>query len=413
MSPATNNIIIVGASVAGISAADALRDGGFEGEITVLSDERHLPYDRPPLSKSLLATDGDSPPAQALRPGPDAHFEANRIDLRLGVGAAGLDIDRRYVITTDGAPLPYDAVVIATGSSPRRLVTEGGATLPALRTLDDLATIRSAVDRHRNITVIGCGLIGMEVAASLRERGITVTVVGAGSMPLEATLGRDVAQTIFDLHVEHGVKFILNAAVESVGGVDGDFTVHFADGSVHSTEYVIAGIGVTPNTDWLIGSGVDLADGVVCDASGRTNVPGIYAAGDVANIDSPAHDSRRRIEHWTNALEQGRHVANEILTGSGTPYTVVPYFWTDQYDRKLQVYGHRRPEDSMFVAEGSLESGEFLVLYGDGAAFHAVASVEYGTSLRAYRKMLQRGATWDEAVAHAEQSQAAHGIPAP
>jgi 3-phenylpropionate/trans-cinnamate dioxygenase ferredoxin reductase subunit len=396
-------IIIVGASVAGLSVADGLREGGFEGEITLLSDERHVPYDRPPLSKAMLAADGDAPTAQQLRPGAESHFETHRIDLRLGEGAAGLDIDRRYVITTNGKPLPYDAVVIATGCSPRQLVTDRGYSLPTLRTVDDLAAIRSAIERHRTVTLIGCGFIGLEVAASLRGRGIAVTIIGAESVPLEASVGTGVAESIRDLHLEHGVSFILNAAVTSVTGSEGNLTVHFEDGTTHTSAYIIAGIGVSPNTDWLIGSGVELANGVLCDASGRTNVPGIYAAGDAASIDMPAQSTRRRVEHWTNAVEQGRHVANEILTGSGTPYTVVPYFWTDQYDRKLQVYGHREPTDSTYVAEGSLDSGDFLVLYGSDGAFHAVASVGRGASLRGYRRLLQRGASWAEAIEFAEQ----------
>lgn len=395
------DVVIVGASVAGVSAADALRDGGFEGTITMLSDERHIPYDRPPLSKAMLSTGGDGAPSQPLRPGDIDHFATNGIDLRLGHGAAGLDIDRHYVITTDGDPLPYDAVVIATGSRPRKVVTDKGYALPTLRTVDDLAGIRGAIERHGEITLVGAGFIGLESAASLRARGIDVTVVGAESLPLAPSIGDDIAEHIRDLHVEHGVRFLLGVAVTGVSGTEGALTISFEDGTVHETPFAIAGIGVTPNTEWLVGSGVELENGILCDASGRTSVPGIYAAGDVANIDVPSNAMRRPAGHWTSAVEQGRHVAGEILTSRGEPFDVVPYFWTDQYDRKLQVYGHRGATDTMVVAEGSIDSGEFLALFGDGEAFHAVATIGRGASLRAYRRLLREHATWHAALAAA------------
>lgn len=391
-------IVIVGASVAGLAAADTLREGGFEGTVTILSDERHVPYDRPPLSKSmLLAGHGSESTAQALRS--EGHFEEQQLDLRIGDAAVGLDIDRRNVVTSNGDVLPYDAVVIACGSRPRVMLTEEGAELPTLRTPGDLAALRTAAAQYRGITVIGSGFIGLEVAASLRERGLEVTVFGATPLPLDRIMGPDVAGLVRGLHTDRGVRLFADTGVESVSGVPGDFTLRLSDGTIHTTDYVVAGIGVVPNTEWLVGSGVALDAGVLCDATGRTNVPDVYAAGDVAHFEHPLLGGRVRVEHWTNALEQGRHVAGNILTRGSAEYAAVPYFWTDQYDRKFQSYGRRQPGDELFLAEGTLDDDEFLVLYGSADGFHCAISCGRPRALRGYRKLLERGGSWAEARA--------------
>ncbi|TRW47465.1 NAD(P)/FAD-dependent oxidoreductase [Georgenia yuyongxinii] len=399
MTSRLRNVVVAGASLAGLAAADALRQGGFDGSITLLSDERRAPYDRPPLSKDLLAADSDPVPV-ALRP--EGHFADHELDLRLGHAAVGLDIDRRYVVTSDGAALPWDAVVVATGSRPRPLLTTSGEALPVLRTIEDLVRIRDGVARHGRVTLIGSSFIGLEIAASLRRRGVAVTLFGATQLPLNDVVGPEVATDVRDLHAAHGVDLRLGALVTAVDGAPGDYALHLSDGTTLSTPFVVAGVGVEPNVEWLLGSGVVLDGGVVCDAAGRTNVPGVWAAGDVAAYDHPLLGSRVRVDHWTSAGQQGRHVAANILSGGDTPFTSVPYYWTDQYDRKFHCYGRRLPADDAFVAEGSLASGEYLVLYGTAGEFHSVFSSGRERSLRGYRKLLERGGTWDEALAIAD-----------
>ncbi|WP_411733442.1 NAD(P)/FAD-dependent oxidoreductase [Paeniglutamicibacter sp.] len=403
MTAQLEKIVIAGASVAGTTVADELRQGGFTGTITMLSDERHLPYDRPPLSKQMLSSDSTTEPIALRDPG---HFVELGIDLLLGHGAAGLDIDRRYVITTDGDPLPWDALVIATGSRPRTVTTVAGESLPSLRTVEDVLAIREAAAEYGRVTLVGSSFIGMEIAASLRSRGIEVTVFGAMDLPLNQGVGPEVAADLRDLHLGHGTDLRLGALIVSVAGSRGNYELTLADGSVHRTPYVISGIGIQPNTEWLIGSGVEpdpAFGGVLCNAAGRTNVPGIWAAGDVAQYDHPVLGPRAHVGHWTNAAQQARHVAANILAAREDPYTAIPYFWTDQFDRKIQCHGRRHPQDSSVVVEGSIESGEYLVLYGSAGNFHAVLSCGRDRSLRKYVKLLRRQASWDEALAEAGQ----------
>ncbi|KAE8765732.1 NAD(P)/FAD-dependent oxidoreductase [Georgenia thermotolerans] len=389
------HVVIAGASVAGLSAADALRAGGFDGSITLLSDERLPPYDRPPLSKELLSTEDELELAW-LRP--TEHYAAQRLDLRLGHAAVGLDIDRRYVITSDGEALPWDAVVVATGSRPKPLVTAEGRALPVLRTAEDLRSLRAAAARYGEVTLVGASFIGLEIAASLRELGVAVTVFGATPLPLGDVVGPEVAADLRDLHLAHRVRMRMGVEVVSVSGSPGAFDVQTADGATRRTPYVVAGVGVQPNDEWLVGSGVELDAGVVCDAAGRTNVPGVWAAGDVAHFDHPLLRERVHVDHWTNAVQQGRLVGDNIVRGEAAEHTGVPYYWTDQYGRRLHSYGRRRRGDEAVVAEGALGTDEYLVLYGAGDAFHCVLSCGRERSLRPYRKLLQRGGTWDEAL---------------
>jgi 3-phenylpropionate/trans-cinnamate dioxygenase ferredoxin reductase subunit len=395
------HVVVVGASAAGLSAADGLREGGFEGTLTVLGAERHRPYDRPALSKELL-TSGAPPELLELRSA--ERLAAARLDLRLGHAAVGLDIDRHYVITDHGETLPWDAVVIACGSRPRPMRTAAGELLPSLRTPDDLDVLRDAVARYGEVSLIGSGFIGLEVAASLAARAVSVTVFEALPLPLEPAVGQEIAERIRRLHAHHGVRIHGGIGVERVTGHRGDYEIRLSDGSVHRTPFVLTGIGVEPDIGWLDGSGVDTERGVVTDSAGRTNVPGVWAAGDVATFHHPLLDERTRVEHWTHAIEQGRHVGFNIARDDTTPYRGVPYFWTDQYGHRFHCYGRRRPGDTSLVAEGSLDEDEYLVLFGDEDRFHAVFSCGRVRSLRGYRKLLARRATWDEALALARQN---------
>ncbi|ULP41589.1 NAD(P)/FAD-dependent oxidoreductase [Mycobacterium lentiflavum] len=394
MGPSLRNVVVVGASAAGLAAADGLREAGFDGSVTILSAETIAPYDRPSLSKSLLAS-VDEPRLRQLRTAD--HLAAQRFDLRLGVEAAGLDIDRRYVVTTDGEALPYDALIIATGTRSRTMWTVEGRPLPTLRTAADFAVLRQAAASHSDVTLIGSGFIGLELAAAFRSRRVDVTVFGRASVPLVDVLGREIAAALRTLHAERGAIVHCGRQAVEVSGEPGGYTVRTSDGYCHRTSYVIAGIGVDPETAWLARSGVAVEDGVLCDADGRTSAPGVYAAGDVARYADPTGGRRVRIEHWTNAVEQGRHAALNLARGERRPFVRVPYFWTDQYDRKYHCYGHRSPRDHTRVVEGTLDS-EFIALYGDGTHLHGVIACGCLTSLAGYRRLLQRRASYAEAI---------------
>lgn len=387
--------IIVGASAAGLAAADGLREGGFTGRITVLGEETCTPYDRPVLSKSLLADSGGAAPAP-LRT--EAHLAEKGIDLQRGHAAVGLDIDRRMVVTDYGEALAYEHVVIATGCTARPVHTTAGTPLPTLRNLDDLGTIRALVETGRPMTLIGGGFIGLEIATALRTRGIGVTVLGTDRLPLLRFVGEEVAAWLAGVHRSHGVDLHLGARTAAVVEKGDGFEIALQDGGLLHAEIVLAGAGAAPRVDWLVGSGVALGDGVLCDAAGRTSVPGVWAAGDVACAVDPRTGERSRFEHWTHAVAQGHHVGLAIARGEATPFDAVPYLWTEQQGRTLHLLGRRRPGDRDVLVEGEIAAGEFVVLHGSGDDLHGVTVCGRIRALRAYRRLLGTGASLSEAI---------------
>src|SRR3954452_10650552 len=393
---ALENVVIVAASAAGLSAADGLREGGYGGKIIILGDEQHEPYDRPTLSKKLLVSQGE-PQLHALRT--RERLEAADVTLLLGHRAVGLDVDRHYVVTENGDAVPWDAVIIATGSRPRTLLTTEAEPLPVLRTPADLTLLRQAAARYGEVTLIGAGLIGLEVAASLSGPQVKVTLINDHELPLRNVLGAPVAEQVRELHRRHDVDLLLGVSVESVSGGPGSYSVRLSNGSTHRTSFILVGIGVDANDDWLDGSGVALDAGVLVDATGRANVPGVWAAGDVARMLShPSLPESTRVEHWTHAIEHGRHVGLNVARGSHVPYAGVPYFWTEQYGRRFEGYGRIRPDDSALVVEGTLGDDEYLVLYGSDDGLHAAVSLGCRRSLRSCRKVLERNGSWREAL---------------
>lgn len=412
-------VVIVGASTAGLAVADGLREGSYVGEVVLLSAEDRTPYDRPSLSKALLLAPGDAtatPPLVPLRT--PEHLAEHRYDVRLGVSASGLDPVHRVVATRGPAAvessLPFDDLVVATGATARTLTTSAGVALPTLREASDLMRLRDAATSYPEATLIGAGLIGLEVAAALVERGVRVTVIEAAASPLEAVLGGDIAARLVALHRSHGVDVRTNTHIERIDGAEGDYTLTFADGSAHRTPYLLAGIGVVPATGWLEGSGVprDPRSGaVVTGVDGLAGVPHVWAVGDVAAFPQPGWRGPRVIPHFTSAVDRGRHVGRAIAArtsvdpateaGRDRPPTKtdVPYLWTDQYDRHLHVFGLRRPGDLTVMADGALDSPQFVALVGDGQHLHAVIASGLPRSLRAYKRLLEQGATWDDALA--------------
>lgn len=357
-------VTIVGGSLAGLRATEALRQEGFTGTIRIVSAEDHLPVDRPPLSKQVLA--GTWEPSRAeLRGAADVSA-----DWLLGRRAVALDVASRSVTLDDGSRVDGDGVVVACGATPRRLPAAvappslGGVHV--LRTVDDCLGLRTDLERGGRVAVIGAGFIGSEVAATARSRGLEVTLVEALPVPLERVLGPDMGRRCGQLQVDNGVDLRLGAAVAGLeGGGDGRVArVRLADGGAIDADVVVIGIGVVPDVGWLEGSGLALRDGVVCDARCQA-APGIVAAGDVARWYHEGLGFDLRVEHWTNAAEQGHAAALTLLHGSAAPaYRPVPYFWSDQHGTKIQFLGHSRAGDAVAVVEGSVAEGRFVAVYG-------------------------------------------------
>ena len=323
-------IAIVGASLAGLRAAETLRDRGFDGELTLIGDEPHRPYDRPPLSKQVLQ--GAWEPEQTFFRKKDG-YDALALDMRLGVRAVSVDLRARRVALADGTFADYDRLIIATGARVRTLsAIAPRAGLLALRGLDDAIVLRRALMDAPRVAIVGAGFIGLEVAASCRARGLPVTVIESLPVPLSPILGPTFGDMVAAMHRDHGVDLRTGVAVTDVLGESRVAGVALSDGSRIDADVVVVGIGVTPNTEWLEGSGLTIDNGIVCNGSGEA-APDVYAAGDVARVANRWHGDSPRIEHWTNAVEQAVHAAENALAGpeASTSFSSVPYFWSDQY----------------------------------------------------------------------------------
>lgn len=379
------SITVVGASLAGLSAVRALRAEGYDGEIVVVGEERHTPYDRPPLSKDFLK---GAINADALALGDAAEYDDLDVHWLLGERAVRLDPVARTVTLAGGQQVRTHGVVVATGASPRTLPGSDGQTgVHTLRTLDDALALRGELrDGRPEVVVIGAGFIGAEVASTVHGLGLHVTLVEAADVPLERQLGRDMGLVCSSLHTDHGVDLLCGTGVAGLLGEDRVTGVRLADGRVLPADVVVAGVGVRPSTDWLAGSGVLVDDGVVCDAGCATTVPGVVAVGDVARCPHPFTGRHARIEHWSNATEQARTAARSLLTGvSAPPPLTAPYFWSDQYRTRIQLAGHVAPGARPEVVEGDLDSRTFTAVYrhqGDPVAVLSLNQPKFFNRIR-------------------------------
>ncbi|NLU82752.1 FAD-dependent oxidoreductase [Rhodococcus sp. HNM0569] len=356
--------VIVGAGLAGLRTAEELRKAGYDGEIVLCGAEPHPPYDRPPLSKEFLAGALDD---TALRP--REFFDEQRIDFRPGRRAVALDTTHREVTFADGENLGYDDLVVATGLRPRRLPgLPELAGLHVLRSVDDARMLRDSLASARHVTVVGAGFIGCELASSARSAGVDVTLVEPQSTPLASVLGEQVGSLVARLHVDAGVDVRCGTSLASVEGDTRVRTVVLADGDEIATDAVVIGIGSVPETEWLDGGGLEVANGVVCDDSGRTGVPHVWAVGDVAAWRAP-DGAPARVEHWTNAGEQAAVLA-AALTGKPRPADQVPYFWSDQHGLKIQSLGASAPSGTVHVVRD--DGRKFVVYYEVDGTFVGV-----------------------------------------
>jgi NADPH-dependent 2,4-dienoyl-CoA reductase/sulfur reductase-like enzyme len=394
-----NTIVIAGMSLAGLRAAETLRRGEYDGRIVAISAEHHLPYDRPPLSKGLLA--GTEEPAEiALRK--DGCDEL-ALDWRLGARATALDVAARTVTLDTGDAVGFDGLVIATGSTPRRLPVDPNlANVFTLRTLDDALALRAQLDARPKVVVIGAGFIGAEVAATCRGRGLDVTVLEALPHPMVRGLGPALGDVIAAVHRDHGVDLRTNVKIHRIEGDSRVERIRLADDTTVEADVVVMGVGVAPETRWLEGSGLTLDDGVVCDATGLA-APGIVAAGDVARWPNPLFDGQfMRLEHWTNAIEQGVHVAHRLLLPADAepaPFAPVPYVWSDQYDRKIQCVGMMGGHEHVHVAHGTLDDRQFVALFGAGDRIVGALGFNRPRQVMQYRRLIAARASFAEALA--------------
>jgi 3-phenylpropionate/trans-cinnamate dioxygenase ferredoxin reductase component len=359
---ASQTHVIVGAGHAGGKAAEALREEGFDGRIVLIGEEPEQPYERPPLSKDYLR--GESPRKKA-RLHADGFYGDQQIELRTESTVERIDTEAREVVV-DGERIGYDRLLLATGAEPRRLSVPGSDLdgIHYLRDLSDADAIAARLDRGGRVVVIGAGWIGAEVAASARQKGLDVTIVHHGRLPLEHVLGHEVGEIYADIHRDHGVELVSGAAVDRFEGGDGEVRVRLAGGITLESDFVVVGIGVEPRTELADGAGLAVENGILVSERLESSVGGVFAAGDVANAYHPFYGRRLRVEHWANALNQPTTAAQAML-GKPASYERLPYFFSDQYDVGMEYSGYATDWDEV-VLRGRPDEREFIAFWLDG-----------------------------------------------
>jgi 3-phenylpropionate/trans-cinnamate dioxygenase ferredoxin reductase subunit len=352
--------IIVGASLAGAKAAETLRQEGFDGRVVLLGTEGERPYERPPLSKDYLRGEVGR---EKVYVHDEGFYSEHDIELRLDTTAVDLNTSSKELTLDDGDRLRYDRLLLTTGSEPRRL-TIPGAELDGvlyLRSVHDSDLLHDRLDRGGAVVVVGAGWIGAEVAASARQRGLEVTVIEPTSVPLERVMGVEVGAIYRDIHAGHGVEMLMGTGVEAFQGDEAVERVRTSDGRVVECDFVVVGVGVQPRIQLGARAGLGLDNGILVDEHLETSVPGVFAAGDVANAHHPFYGERLRVEHWANALHQGPAAARNML-GHGVAFDRLPYFFSDQYEVGMEYSGFARDWDRV-VFRGDPASREFIAFW--------------------------------------------------
>jgi 3-phenylpropionate/trans-cinnamate dioxygenase ferredoxin reductase component len=403
-------VVIVGASLAGLRAAQAARAAGFDGDLVLVGDEPHLPYTRPPLSKEVLA--GEHEVATV-------HFPSDTLDAqwRLGVPAKSLDRARRRVVLSDGDELPYHRLILATGSRARRWPGAGGELegVRVLRNLDDGVALRAALEQRPRVAIVGAGFIGCEVAQTARKQGLDVTLIDIAPTPM-LPLGPELGEWCAALHRDHGVDLRLGTGVAALHGTARVEAVELTDGSRVDADLVVVGLGALPNTEWLADSGLQLNPGLECDATlTAVGDPDILGAGDIVSWPHPLADGDAiRIEHWTVAAEHGRLAGRNVLLSPDerTPYDQPPYFWSDQYDVKIQSLGLPGRAGRLELLE-STPDGSRRVFGGErDQRLVGVIAINAARRLGSYRMALADPPDFEDLRASVGADQASLGAPA-
>jgi len=396
-----SRIAVVGASLAGLRAVEFARRAKFEGQLVLIGDEEHLPYDRPPLSKEVLRGEWDQERLALRR----RSYDELNVDLMLGRRAVSLDSDAREIGLEGGDSVSFDGLIIATGGHVRELPNQPRMDgIYTLRTVDDSLAIRAALAAKGRLAVIGAGFIGAEVAASARQLGLEVTMIEALETPLAQSLGPRLGRILQEVHERRGVRVHCGRRVEGFGGADRVESVLLDDGTKVECDVVVVGIGVSPSVAWLSGSGVELGDGVKCDETLAASVPDVVAAGDVASWYNPLFEERMRVEHWTNAVEQARHAVSTLLAAPGEtkPFQSVPMFWSEQFDIKIQGVGRPRPTDDLIITGGTTEGDELIALYGRAGRLVGAVAFNQPPKLIRLRMLIGKRGGVDEALKIAE-----------
>ena len=402
-------LVIVGASLAGLRAAQAARKAGFDGELVMVGEERHLPYTRPPLSKELLA--GEHTVDRVQLP-----CDELGIEWRLGVPAARLDRGRRQVVLADGGEVAYDRLIVATGSRPRRWPGPGAELdgVYVLRDLDDALALRNAFDDHPHVAIVGAGFIGCEVAQTARKEGLEVTLIDIAATPM-LPLGPELGAWCAELHRDHGVDLRLGTGVAGLIGDGHVEAVELADGERVSADSVVVGLGAVPNTEWLADSGLHLDPGLECDATlTAVGDPDVLGAGDIVGWPHPlADDEAIRIEHWTVAAEQGQLAGRNALIepGERRAYVAPPYFWSDQYEVKIQSLGLPGRAEAVELLESTPDRSRLV--YGAERDGHLVGVIAINAARRlgSYRMALEDPPVFEELRARVAADPSALGAP--
>ncbi|MFI6491146.1 NAD(P)/FAD-dependent oxidoreductase [Streptomyces sp. NPDC050564] len=379
-------VAVVGASLAGLSAARSLRKQGYDGRLLVIGEELHRPYDRPPLSKEFLA--GALVEADLALETDDENLSAEWL---LGTRATGLDRTHRAVRLADGQEIRADGIVIATGAAARALPgSEGLDGVHTLRTLDDARALRDELGRGGRLVVIGGGFIGAEVASTAYALGLEATVVEVAPTPLAGPLGETMGSIVSGLHADHGVRLLCGVGVKGLSGERQVNAVLLEDGRSLPADIVVVGVGASPCVDWLEGSGIALDNGVKCGADGRTSLAGVVAVGDCANWYDPRAGRHRRVEHWTGARERPDAAIATLLAGGAVEPGVPrpPYFWSDQYGVKIQFAGNAARADSVTIEEGAADDRNVLAVYRRAGDPVAVLGMNQPRLFMRWRKQL-------------------------
>lgn len=393
---AVDTLVVVGASLAGLRAAEAARRAGHEGAIVLVGAEEHLPYDRPPLSKAYLAADE---PAETTYREESVLTGELGIELLLGAPATGLDPAAR-TLAVDDREIAYDALVLATGAHARTLPIAEPAMrgVFTLRGLDDARALRAALrDATPRVTVVGAGFIGSEIASVARGLGLETTIVEVATTPLARAIGERMGATCTALHERHGTTLRTGVGLEEILGEDHVTGVRLTDGATIDTDVLVVGVGARPTTGWLDGSGLTLDDGVVCDET-LCAAPGVYAAGDLARWPNGLFGEQMRLEHWTTAAEQGAAAARNALDPStAAAYTTTPYFWSDWYSSRIQFVG-LADGDEVAVVRGDTDDGAFCALYRRGDALVGALALDMRAEVMKYKRLITQGSRWEDAL---------------
>ena len=385
---------IVGASIGGVRTAQALRNAGYGDRIVLIGNEPELPYDKPPLSKAMLAGEIT---AEQIRLLDVDGASALDIELRLGSPARDLDPARSTIALEDGSTIHYDNLVIATGAHARPSPWGQPLGVHVVRSLADATALRQHLERGGHLAIIGAGFIGAETAATARKMGLDVTLIDPSPVPMSRVLGEHMGQRFIDLHTRNGVDTRFGVGVESIAGELGAFRIQLTDGSTLDATVVVVGIGAVPNDGWLASSGLHIDDGVICDrfsrARGHDN---IYAIGDVARFDNTRHNEHTRLEHWTNAVDQAAVVAHNIFHPTEPrEHTPVEYVWSDQYDWKIQIVGVAGPRTHTLV-DHPTKPDQFAIAYStDDRQLAGLVAVNWPKAVITARRALATGIAFD------------------